>query len=339
MAYLRSCFENLPVNSSSKRLSRSAAFSILFLATITGLAQDSSQNIAKSEPAPPPDAPQTVTLPAGTRLALVLTQPVQTRYIRRGDDIYAQVTDPVDSANEVVIPPGTFVQGTVDKIERNGGRGEIRLQSMSITFPDGYVTPIPGPLTVESSDGYALKDPGSKRTAGAIGMPFAGLGIGALIGHSAGSSQSTLTNTLPPGCVGPPPGCLSSSVSAPGSAGKDTAIGAVVGGAIGGIASLFLLTGSHHFYLDAGAPAQAVLQNPVTLQQDEVSKAVKASEQHPVAQREVGARPVPPPPDMSNTPGIPGTPGTPPIIIPGTPGPDGVPGPPTIIPGTPPSAP
>jgi hypothetical protein len=318
-------------------LSGTAVFSVLLLATITGLAQDSSQNIATSEPTPGPNARQTVTLPAGTRLALVLTQAVQTRYIRRGDDIYAQVTDPVDSANEVVIPPGTFVQGTVDKIERNGGRGEIRLQSMSITFPDGYVTPIPGPLTVESSDGYALKDPGSKRTAGAIAMPFAGLGIGALIGHSAGSSQSALTSTLPPGCVGPPPGCLSSSVTGPGSSGKDTAIGAVVGGAIGGVASLFLLTSSHRFYLDAGAPAQAVLQHPVTLQQDEVTKAVQASGQHAVAQRQVAPRPVPPP-DM-DTPGIPGNPGAPPIIIPGTPGPDGVPGPPTIIPGTPPSTP
>ena len=338
MAYLRSCFENLPLNSRSILWSRTAVFSALFLATFTCLAQDSSQNVAKSEPAPQSDANATVTLPAGTRLALVLTQPVQTRYIRRGDDIYAQITDPVDSANEVVIPPGTFVQGTVDKIDRNGGRGEIRLQSMSITFPDGYVTPIPGPLTVESSDGYAIKDPGSKRFAGAIAMPAVGLGIGALIGHSVGSSQSTLTNTLPPGCVGPPPGCLSSSVSAPGSSGKDTAIGAVIGGAIGGVASLVLLTSSHHFYLDAGAPAQATLQHPVTLQQDEVSKAVKASERNPVAQRQVAPRPVPPPPDM-DTPGIPGNPGTPPIIVPGTPGPDGVPGPPTIIPGTPPSAP
>jgi len=338
MAYLRSRFERLPLTSNLKHSSRKVVFSALFLASLSCLAQDSSQSIAKSETAPSPDSSTTVTIPAGTTLALVLTQPVQTRYIRRGDDIYAQITDPVDSGNQVVIPPGTFVQGTVDKIEHNGGRGEIRLQSMSITFPDGYVTPIPGPLTVESSDGYAIKDPGSKRFAGAIAMPFAGLGIGALIGHSVGTSQSTLTNTLPPRCVGTPPGCLTSSVTGPGSSGKDTAIGAVVGGAIGGIASLVLLTSSHHFYLDAGAPAQATLQHPVTLQQDEVSKAVKASEQHPLAERQVAPRPVPPPPDM-DTPGIPGNPGTPPIIIPGAPGPDGVPGPPTIIPGTPPSAP
>ena len=97
-----------------------------------------------------------IAVPAGTRFALVLTQPIQTRYIHRGDDIYAQIVSPVTAGNEVVIPPGTFVQGKVDKIERHGGRGEIRLESMSITFPDGYTIPVPGPMTLVSPDGYAV---------------------------------------------------------------------------------------------------------------------------------------------------------------------------------------
>src|ERR1700719_130762 len=131
-------------------------------------AQDKSHPAAPSDPAQVQVDAQSsnITIPAGTHLALVLTQPVQTRYIRRGDDIYAQVTSPVDAGNQVVIPPGTFVQGMVDKIERRGGRGELRLQSMSITFPDGYVTPITGPIVLETTDGYATKDPGSKRSGG-----------------------------------------------------------------------------------------------------------------------------------------------------------------------------
>ena len=64
-------------------------------------------------------------VPAGSRIALVLTQPIQTRYVHRGDDIYAQIVSPVTAGNEVVIPPGTFVQGKVEKIERRGGRGEV----------------------------------------------------------------------------------------------------------------------------------------------------------------------------------------------------------------------
>jgi hypothetical protein len=194
------------------------ALTTTLLLTMSSVAQQTT---------PPPDSqtsPQasakpafettTVAVPAGTRIALVTTQPIQTRHLHRGDDIYAQTTSPVTSGNEVVIPPGTFVQGKVDKLERQGGRGELRLLSMAITFPDGYTAPVAGPMTLESPDGYALKDPGSGRVGGAVALSAGGVGIGALIGHSLASSQpNTITSTLPPGCTGPPPGCLSSSLT------------------------------------------------------------------------------------------------------------------------------
>jgi hypothetical protein len=278
----------------------------------------------------------TVTIPAGTHLAMVLTQPVQSRNVRRGDDIYAQVTSPVDSGNQVVIPPGTFVQGKVDKLDIHSGRGELHLQAMAITFPDGYVAPVNGPMTLETPQGYALKDPGSKRFGGAIALALGGAGVGALTGHYVGSSSGTLTSTLPPGCTGPPPGCLSSSVTTPGRKGIDTGIGAVVGGAAGGIAGFVLLGTSHHFFLDVGAPVAMTLEQPITLQQGEVAKAVRQSEEHPIAEQPVAPRPVPPaPPTDTGTCWTPGTPGTPSTVIPGAPGPNGIPGPPTVIPGTP----
>jgi hypothetical protein len=283
----------------------------------------------------------TATIPAGTRIALVLTHPIQSRYIHRGDDIYAQVSSPVNTGNQIVIPPGTFVQGKVDKLERKGGRAELRLQSMSISFPDGYVAPVRGPMILESDEGYALKDPGSGRMIGAFALPAAGLGLGALIGHSAASSQpSTLTSSLPPGCVGPPPGCISSSLTTPASKLKSTAIGSMVGLAAGGVASIALLVNTHHFFLDVWSPVEMVVQHPITLRQNEVSDAVRQSEQHPAPQPPIAARPraIPPPPSNPDhgTCYTPGTPGTPDTVIPGPPGPDGMPGPSTVIPGTPP---
>jgi hypothetical protein len=328
------------------RTKHAAALVVVLLATLTVVAQDQPQT--GEQPGAQPMQTQadaqsaTVTLPAGTRLPLVLTHPIQSRYIHRGDDIYAQTTAPVTSGNQVVIPPGTFVQGTVDSLGRNGSRGELRLQSMSITFPDGYVVPISGPITLESNEGYALKDPGQKRFGGAIIMPLAGVGLGALIGHSVGSSQSIMTTTLPPGCVGPPPGCLSSSMTVAGSKFKDTGIGAGIGGAIGMFASIAVLVSSHHFYIDVGAPIEMTLQQPVSLPQNEVTAAVRESAEHPVPEQPIAPRPVypAPPPDSPIDHGTcytPGTPGTPPTVIPGVPGPDGIPGPPTIIPGTPPT--
>ena len=287
-----------------------------------------------------------VTVPAGTRIALVLTHPIQSRYIHRGDDIYAQVTSPVNYGNEVVIPPGTFVQGTVDKLAVKGGRGELHLQSLSITFPDGYVAPVSGPVTLESTDGYALKDPGNGRVLGGIAFPLAGSGLGALIGHFAASSKSsTITSTLPPGCTGPPPGCLSSSLTVPPNKGESTVIGAAVGGAIGFVASLVVLTSSHNFFMDVGSPVEMVLQQPLSLQHDQVADAVRQSEERPVAQQPIASRPVIPPPPPNADHGTcytPGTPGTPDTVIPGTPPNGDFPGTPsTVIPGipaTPPTA-
>jgi len=318
------------------RCARTASLALLVLTSFICIAQDEPQTPA--QPAPDnnqAEANASITVPAGTRVALVLTQPVQTRYIRRGDDIYAQVTSPVDAENQVVIPPGTFVQGVVDKIQKNGGRGELRLQSMSITFPDGYVTPIPGPMVLETTDGYAIKDPGSKRGASAIILPLAGVGAGALIGHSVGKSDSTVTSNFPPGCLPPEFGCTPISTPVMGTKGKDTAIGAAIGGAAGMLASVFMLTSSRHFYVDAGAPVQMTLQQPVTLRQDEVVKAVRQSQEHDVAVQPVAPRPLPS--ENHGTCYTPGTPGTPAMVIPGTPGPDGIPGPPIVIPGTPPS--
>jgi len=366
----RSCrrsFSSIPTNSTTHRrmlrLIVVVGLTVLFSSSIcladdqTASTQSAEQNSAQT-PVQGNDQPQsvdaaasqqsntqaddrkaTITIPAGTHMALVLTQPVQSRNVRRGDDIYAQVTSPVDSGNQVVIPPGTFVQGKVDKLDSHGARGELYLQAMAITFPDGYVAPIDGPITLETPQGYALKDPGSKRFGGALAFALGGAGLGALIGHSVGSSSGTLTTTLPPGCSGPPPGCLTSSVPTAGRKGIDTGIGAVVGGGIGGIAAVALLATSHHFFLDVGAPVEMTLQQPITLQQNEVAKAVRQSVEHPVAEQPVAPRPVPPPPPPTPTDTgtcwTPGTPGTPPTVIPGAPGPDGIPGPPTIIPGTP----
>jgi hypothetical protein len=283
-----------------------------------------------------------ITIPAGTTIPLVLTQPVQSRSVRRGDDIYAQVTDPVDAGNQVAIPAGTFVQGTVDKVDRHSGRAELRLQAMSITFPDGYVAPIAGAITLQTSDGYALRDPGPSRTGAAIGLIGGGAGIGALIGHSVGSSSTTITASIPQGCTGPPPGCISSSTTGPGRKGFDTGVGLTVGAAAGGVAAFTLLASSHHFFIDAGTPLALTLPHPVTLTGNEVAEAVRQSAKHPMPPLAVAPRPVPPPPPDTSSPfpppGTPMSPGTPPTIIPGPPGPGGVPGAPIIIPGTPPGA-
>jgi len=331
------------------RIRQGLAIATTLLITLSSFAQQTAQTnqppasenttqsaVASAKPAA---ETSTVTIPAGTSIALVLTHPIQSRYIHRGDDIYAQVISPVASGNQVVIPAGTLVEGKVDKLGHNGGRGELYLQSMSITYPDGYVAPIAGPITLESDEGYALKDPGNGRIAALIAGPLAGSGLGALVGHSVASSQgTTLTSSIPQGCIPGTPGCLSSSITGPPDKGKDTVIGAAVGAGVGLAVGLVLVGTSHHFFLDVGAPVEMVLPHPLTLQGDDVADAVREAEQHPAPEQPIAQRPRPPVP--SNTdPGTcwtPGTPGTPDIDIPGTPAIGDSPGtPPTHIPGIP----
>ncbi len=125
--------------------------------------------------------PSTVTIPAGTRFALVLTNPVSSKTMHRGDVVYAQTTAPVTVGDQVLIPAGTFVQGKVDKLTRNGNRAEMLMTSAKVVFPDGYVANIAGPLNVASDEGTAWRDPGDGAKAGAIlapdTWPIASLGV------------------------------------------------------------------------------------------------------------------------------------------------------------------
>ncbi len=282
-----SCFSTF----CNKKLNRILTLTILLTIPLASLAQPPAPQQSSSQPSPAVTSAKTstettsVTVPAGTSIALVLTHPIQSRYIHRGDDIYAQVISPIAAGNQVVIPAGILVEGKVEKLGRNGSRGELHLQSMSITYPDGYVATIAGPITLESDEGYAFKDPGQGRTAGLIVGPLAGSGLGALIGHSLASSQgTTITSSIPQGCTPGSPGCLSSSVTGPPDKGKDTVIGAAIGGGLGLVAGYLLIGTSHHFYLDVGAPVEMVLPHAVTLQGDEAA-ANRDGEQHPVPEQ------------------------------------------------------
>jgi hypothetical protein len=323
-----------------------AAFTTLLFA-VTCMAQNQAQNQAQTQPttqpqsaaateaqtttapttisetaqAPATTPPATETIPAGTRFSLVLTNPIFSNTTHRGDEIHAQTIAPVIVGDHVVIPGGVFVQGKVDKLTRHGTRSEIQMQSASVIFPDGYVANIVGPLNVETDEGTAWSNPSRRTTAGIFIAPLAGLGIGALIGSAAHTTQSstlggtTITSSTPTG----------------------VAIGSMIGLGVGGIAALVMLTHSRQFYVDVGAPMEMTLPQSLQLTEDQVADANREAQDHLVAVPVPAARPQPVAQFNRGTCFTPGTPGTPPTVLPGMPGPNGVPGPPTIIPGTPPT--
>jgi hypothetical protein len=281
--------------------------------TASPASQTNSQASAKTQPS-------TVIIPAGTSFALVLTNPVASKTTHLGDEIHAQTTAPVIVGDQVLIPAGSFVQGKVDKLTRDGSRAEMVMKSASVVFSDGYVANIAGPLTLQSDEGTAWRDPGNGARAGAILAPFAGAGLGAAIGSAAHTTQSstlggmTITSGTPKGLM----------------------IGSMVGLAVGGVVALAIVLHSRCFFVDVGSPMEMTLPQPLTLSVNQVADAVRWAQEHPVAAPMPAPRPLPYTSYDRGTCYTPGTPGTPPTITPGTPPIGNSPGTPGIvIPGTP----
>jgi len=305
---------------------QAVAVAAMLLIAYTCLAQDQPQtplppDSQMNSPAAPQAEASTVTIPAGTRFALVLTSGVSSKTMHRGDEIYAQTVAPIAVRDRVVIPPGTFIQGKLDKLARNGTRAEMTLQSVSVMFPDGFVASANGPMNVESDEGTAWRIPSGGNVAGAIAAPLAGLGLGTLIGHEAGGKGTNINGmTYNPGGL------------------KSTAIGGMVGLAAGGAVSFIFLAHSRQFVVDVGSPMEMTLPQPMTRAESKVSDAVRDAQAHPVTPMPVAKRPPPAVvgPTNTGTCYTPGTPGTPPTVILGTPPIGDSPGTPDIvIPGTP----
>jgi hypothetical protein len=93
--------------------------------------------------------PSTVTIPAGTRVLMVLKSPLHTTSGAAGSGLYLETLYPVVQGNGVVIPAHTLVQGVVESDERPGHlkrTSEFRFHFTTLIFPNNLVVPINGVL-------------------------------------------------------------------------------------------------------------------------------------------------------------------------------------------------
>jgi hypothetical protein len=93
--------------------------------------------------------PSTVTIPAGTRVMMVLKSPLHTTSGTAGSGLYLETLYPVVQGNGVVIPAHTQVQGVVESDERPGHlkrTSEFRFHFTTLVFPNNLVVPINGVL-------------------------------------------------------------------------------------------------------------------------------------------------------------------------------------------------
>lgn len=72
-------------------------------------------------------APGEYVIEPGTRIPLNLLNSVSTKHSAEGDRVYLQTVFPVLLRGRIVIPPGSYVAGTITRVKRPGrvkGRGE-----------------------------------------------------------------------------------------------------------------------------------------------------------------------------------------------------------------------
>jgi hypothetical protein len=148
------------------------------------------------------------TIPAGTRMLLVLQSPLNTTSGTAGSGIYLEIRYPVIQGDRVVIPAHTQVQGVVEDNRRPGHfqrASEFRFRFTTLIFPnnhaasiDGALQSIPGSRMVRAQKEGTINpvDQTEKvvipAVAGAVGGAVVGsvshFGIGTYVGAGLGSA-------------------------------------------------------------------------------------------------------------------------------------------------------
>ena len=144
-------------------------------------------------------AEDVLVVPEGTELRLQLNKNLSTKDNQEGDTFSAYVIEPVHQGNQIVIPKGSEVSGSISRITRPGrfkGKAVMRLLFESIKIPGREELPILASLVRVDPDEAAnideegrLEGASSKgRDLGKVIAPgLAGTGIGAVAGGGKGA--------------------------------------------------------------------------------------------------------------------------------------------------------
>lgn len=151
-----------------------------------------------------------VILPAGTRVLMQLNDLLSTKMNQRGDPFSATVVRDVFVGNELAIPEGTIIRGTVGQVTRPGrikGRAEMNLRFDRIVFKDGNEMALSATLTGIGEDAGRVADrEGTYEGKGSEGRDAkiiaAGAGTGTVIGAIAGGGKGGLIGATIGGLVG-----------------------------------------------------------------------------------------------------------------------------------------
>ncbi len=194
--------------------------------------------------------PQFVVDP-GTKVPLSLLNSVSTKHSAVGDRIYLETVFPILVSGRIVIPPGSYVIGTVTDVKKPGrvkGRGEIYVRFDSLTLPNGVTRDFRARMS--AIDGRARED--FDKTEGKVKSEGNKAGDARTIGEAAAAGASV--------------GVIAGSAS--GNYGMGAGIGAAAG-ATAGLVGVLVSRGPDAV-LAKGSTIEMVLDRPLTYAENEL---------------------------------------------------------------------
>jgi hypothetical protein len=167
-----------------------------------------------------------------------------TRTAKEGDQVYLQTVSPVAVDGKIVVPPGSYVQGTVAMAKRSGkvsGRAELALRLETLTLASGKAlkfAPHLNSVDDAGESGQKTNSEGVVKQASSVGRDAERIAILAGSGASIGGIADRSW--------------------------KGAGIGAGAGGAVG--LATTLLTRGREVELPIGSTLDVVFDRPLTIE-------------------------------------------------------------------------
>lgn len=176
-------------------------------------------------------------IPAGTHVLLRMEHSISSRTAKTGDGVHLRTTTPVSVDGRIVLPVGTWVSGTIQRVERRGrfhGPGRLEIGLETLLLPTGLAVSI-SPLAAVA----AKSDFTTTRNGGGDGRGLLITGVGMLAGYGSAGIASVWSHD------------------------EETVAGVGFGVGIGTAVAAAMLTRNREIELNAGATLDVVFDHPV----------------------------------------------------------------------------
>ena len=137
-------------------------------------------------------------IPKDTHVLLKMVNSISTRTAQEGAQVYMQTASPISDGNRIIVPVGSYVQGTVFISRRSGkvsGKAQLAIRLEVLTLPGGKTlkfSPHASSLDDGETGQKVINDEGLVQQGGTVGKDMeriailagSGAALGALVDQS-----------------------------------------------------------------------------------------------------------------------------------------------------------